>query len=207
MNGWPHIKSLKRLKRKRIATWVLVALLLAGAMSSMFFLRQNNLKMVELRNLVLQADEQQKDIAIAIEALNAHVFAHMNTDIVRPIELVHSYNTQAQAVLEAASRGSGRDIYAEATAACERQGVPPTTIAQCAANYALQNNPNIDPAEIKLPEKDQFIYSYAAPLWTPDAAGFSLLFTGVILLWLLIRLVEYVGVRLLVRRRAKKVFY
>lgn len=162
--------------------------------------------MVELRNLVLQADEQQGDIAGALERLNQHVFSHMNTEIVRPIELVHSYNVQAQAVLEKASRGSGRDIYAEATAACERQGIPPTTIAQCAANYALQNNPGIDPAAIKLPERDQFVYSFAAPFWTPDAAGISILLTIVVILWLLIRLIEYVGVRLLLKRRMRHTF-
>jgi hypothetical protein len=207
MNGWRQNKFLKRVPRKRIAIWQLLVLLVLGTLCSLFFLRQNNIKMVELRNLVLQADEQQGDISGAIKALNEHVFSHMNTEIVRPIELVHSYNLQAQAVLVAASKGSGRDVYAEATAACERQGVAPTTIAQCAANYALQNNPGIDPTAIKLPEKDQFTYSFAAPRWTPDIAGFSLLLTGIILLWFTARLVEYIGVRMLLRHRAKNAFY
>lgn len=206
MNGWQQRKFLTHWKRRSITTGQLTVLFLVLLLSSAFFLRQNNLRMVELRNLVLQADERQTDVAGAIKRLNQHVFRHMNTEIVRPIELVNSYNLQAQAVLKKASQGSGRDVYAEATAACERQGVLPTTIAQCAANYALQNNPGIDPAAIKLPEKDQFIYSFAAPLWTPDAAGISLLLTVVTALWLMIRLIEYVGVRLVLRRRLKRDF-
>jgi cytochrome c5 len=70
--------------------------------------------------------------------LNEHVFNHINTEIVRPIELVNGYNRAAQAVIEAANRGSGKDVYAQATAACERRGVPIASIAQCAAEYALE---------------------------------------------------------------------
>lgn len=206
MNGWQQKRFLKNWKRKRIATWQLVVLLILLLCSTAFFLRQNNVKMIELRNLVLQADEEQSDVAGALERLNAHVFSHMNTEIVRPIELVHTYNAQAKKVLEDATRGSGRDIYAEATAVCERQGVPPTVIAQCAANYALENNTSIDPANIKLPDKNQFTYSFAAPLWTPDMAGFSLLLSIVTVLWLLIRCIEYIGVRLVLKKRSEHNF-
>lgn len=206
MNGWQQQKFVTHWKRRRIATWQLVVALLIVLLSAAFFLRQNNVRMVELRNLVLQADEQQADVAGAIKELNEHVFSHMNTEIVRPIELVHSYNRQSQAVLEKASKGSGRDIYAEATAACERQGIPPTTIAQCAANYALNNNPGIDPAAVKLPEKDQFVYSFATPLWTPDAAGISLVLSAILILWLVARLIEYIGVRLLLKKRLRRHF-
>lgn len=207
MYGWNAKELLRRLRKRRVKLWHLFAAVFVLVLASLYLLRQNNLRMVELRNLVIQADEQQTDVAGALERLNEHVFHHMNTEIVRPIELVTSYNVQAQAILEKASKGSGRDIYAEATAACERQGIPPTTIAQCAANYAIENNQGIDPAEIQLPDKDQFVYSFATPLWTPDLAGFSVLLTVVAAAWLLLRLIEYSAVRMVLKKRAKKSFF
>ena len=162
--------------------------------------------MVALRNEVVAADEQGSGVAKAIEALNTHVFHHMNTEIVRPVELVNTYNKQARAAIEAANQSSGRDIYAEATRVCERRGVPLSSIAQCAADYAASNNPGTGPAQIKLPDKNRFIYTFASPRWTPDEAGFSILFTGVIALWLILRLIELLVVRLIIRRRLKNTF-
>lgn len=169
-------------------------------------MRQNNLKMVELRNAVVVADEQGGDTAGAIEALNQHVFRHMNTEIVRPIELVNAYNRQARIAIEAANRTSGRDIYAEATQVCERRGVPLASIAQCAADYAATNNPGVGPGQIKLPDKNRFTYTFATPRWTPDLAGFSVLITGVLLVWVILRVIEYILVRLIIRRRVKNNF-
>ena len=200
MNGWNQKKFLHHWRKKHIKTWQLTVALFIMVGLSVFSLRANNLKMVELRSNVVQADIKQTGLPQAIEALNYHVFHHMNTQIVRPVELVNTYNIQAQAAIEAASK-NGRDIYAEATAACERRGIPLTSIAQCAADYAVANNPNVDAQKIKLPDKNLFIYTFASPLWTPDLAGFSLLITGVVILWLTARLAEYLVVRLIVRRR------
>ena len=141
MNGRDQKQLLHRWYKKRIKNWQLIVIFLFCLLTSLFLMRQNNLKMIELRNLVIQADEQNGDVRGALKKLNYHVFHHINTEIVRPIELVHSYNREAQAVLQAANNGSHRDIYAEATRACERQGIPVTSIAQCAAEYAIKNNP------------------------------------------------------------------
>lgn len=162
--------------------------------------------MVELRNNVIVADEQDSGLAEAIRQLNHHVFHHMNTAIVRPVELVNTYNRQAKAAIEAANQSSGRDIYAEATQVCERRGVPLASIAQCAADYAASNNPGVGPQQIVLPDKNRFIYTFSSPRWTPDLAGFSLLFTGGILVWLIVRFGEFLLVRSIVRRRLKDTF-
>lgn len=206
MTGREEKQLLRHYKKLHIKTWQLVGLFFIFLILSTYFLRQNNLKMVELRNTVIVADEQALDVAAALEALNEHVFHHMNTTIVRPIELVHTYNRQAKTAIEAANQSRGRDIYAEATAACERRGVPTTSIAQCAANYALENNPGTTQQQINLPDKSRFTYTFATPKWTPDLAGFSVLITGVLLIWLLFRLIEYILVRLVIRRRLKNNF-
>jgi hypothetical protein len=206
MNGREQKQLLQHWRKKHIKTWQLVALFLACLISSLLLMRQNNLKMVELRNLVIQADEQGGDVSGALKKLNEHVFHHINTKIVRPIELVHSYNRQAQAAIEAANKGSGRDIYAEATAACERRGIPITSIAQCAAEYALANNPGVGPTKINLPDKNLFKYTFASPKWVPDAAGIMLLITGVVGLWLIARFAEYLAVHMIIRSRLKNDF-
>ena len=203
MNGWDHKHVVERWRKKRIRNWQLILLFILGILTSTLLLRQNKLKMIELRNAVIQADEQNGDVAGALKQLNEHVFNHINTEIVRPIELVHGYNRAAQAVIEAANRGSGKDVYAQATAACERRGVPIASIAQCAAEYALKNNATVDPTKIILPDKNLFTYSFSSPRWTPDAAGVAIVFTGVIGVWLLVRMIEYVAVRIVIRQRLR----
>lgn len=206
MNGWKEQKLVRHFRKVRVKTWQLLILALIFTGLSVYFLRQNNLTMIQLRSAVIAADEQGGDVSKSLLTLNDHVFHHMNTEIVRPIELVTTYNKQAQAAIEAANKSSGRDIYAEATAACERRGIPLTSVAQCAADYAAKNNPGVGPATINLPDKNRFTYTFATPFWTPDAAGISLAVTGVIILWCIARLFEYIMVRLIVRKRLRNNF-
>lgn len=206
MRGWRQHRLLKHWRKRHIKNWHILLLLVFLTMCTVYFLRQNNLTMDRLRNNVVQADETDGDIAGSIKALNEHVFKHMNTRIVRPIELVNTYNKQAQIAIEAASKSTGRDVYAEATANCERRGIPLSSIAQCAADYALANTEGSQGQKITLPDKNLFTYTFVSPKWTPDAAGVSLLLTGATLLWLVMRIVEYVLVRVIVRRRLKNQF-
>lgn len=77
--------------------------------------------MIKLRDAVVAADTKEGDVAGELEKLNDHVFHHMNTKIVRPIELVNTYNRQASAAIQAANQDSGTDLYAEGTAQCEKE--------------------------------------------------------------------------------------
>lgn len=159
--------------------------------------------MIQLREQVIVADKKGEGVDQALTELNTHIFKHMNTRVVRPIELVHTYNRQAQAVVEAAQKGSGRDIYAEATAACERRGIPLSSIAQCITNYANKNAPSVATKKIKLPDKSLFTYSFSSPRWTADFAGISVLLTVVLAVWTLLRITEYIAVRFIIRYRLK----
>lgn len=206
MKGWQPTQLWRKRPKQSIKTWYLILALGMSLLANVYLLRQNNLTMVALRNQVVWADETQTDVAGALTRLNQHVFNHMNTQLVRPVELVHTYNRQAQAAIEAAHRGSGRDVYAEAAAACERRGVPLTSIAQCAADYATANDPGVGPKQITLPDKNLFIYSFATPRWTADLAGLSLLVTGVIIIWLTGRGLASLIVWWVTRRRAKTSF-
>lgn len=206
MRGWKLHQKGRVWRRKKVHTsWLLLAFLLCAALS-IYFLRQNNLKMVELRSAVIAADKTGDGVEATLLALNEHIFSHMNTTTVRPIELVNTYNRQAQRIIEEANKGSGRDVYNEAAKACEQRGVPLTSIAQCAAEYASKNSPSVGPKQINLPDKNRFTYSFASPLWTPDVAGFFVALTGVLAVWLVVRLLEFITLRLLVRKRLKRGF-
>lgn len=203
MNRWINSKFIHSLKKRRVSLWQLVVLFIVLLFLSIVALRHNNLQMVARRAAVVEADRAGEGLPEAIEALNGYIFRHMNTQVVRPIELVSTYNRRAQVVIEAAQKGSGRDIYAEGTNACERRGIPLSSIARCIADYANSNTDSVSQQKIVLPEKSLFTYTYAAPLWTPDMAGFLLLLTVVVLLWLVARVVEIVVVRIVVRSRLK----
>jgi hypothetical protein len=203
MSGWPTKKFLKSIRKKHIKLWQLFLVTVILAISSVFLLRQNNLNMIELRSQVVEADKAGDGVNEALQNLNSYIFNHMNTQVVRPIELVNTYNRQAQAVIEASQRAGGRDIYAEGTAVCERRGIPLSSIAQCIAQYANDNSAGMSSRQIILPDKNLFIYSFASPVWTPDLAGILVLLTGVSLIWLSSRLVELLIVSLVVRHRLK----
>jgi len=203
MNGWFSTKVLHKLRHKRVKIWQLIVVFLLLLAGSVFTLRHNNLKMVELRSAVIEADVKGVGVSESIEELNSFIFNHMNTRVVRPIELVNTYNRQAEAVVQAAQKGSGRDIYAEGTAACERRGIPLSSIAQCIAQYASENASAVTAQKITLPDKNRFTYSFVSPVWTPDVAGFFTLSTVVVLAWLLVRIGEFIIVRLVVRHRLK----
>ena len=201
--------GVKRVKQKQshvVKTGYLLLFLPFTLFLSVYSLRQNNLEMVELRNIVIAADRTGKGLEGALVALNAHIFRHMNTTTVRPVELVYTYNRQAQAAIQLASGTKSSNTYQKAAAACEQRGIPLTSIAECAAEYALSHSKNSTPQKVALPDKSRFVYSFVSPRWTPDRAGWSILITGVIIVWLLVRLLEFILVRFAVRRQLRKPF-
>lgn len=203
MNGWRTNRFVRSVKSKHFKLWELLLLTLFFAICAVFFLRQNNLKMVELRNRVIVADKNGVGVEQALEDLNKYIFKHMNTQVVRPIELVNTYNRRAQAIIQASQSSQNRDVYAEGTLACERRGIPLSSIAQCIAQYANDNNPSTGSNQVILPDKNLFIYSFASPIWTPDLAGIFLVLTGLSFVWFGARLAEVVIVSLVVRNRLK----
>ena len=95
---------------------VAFALILSLPLSA-FFLRQNNLKMLELRDEVVRIDAQTGDleqIAPALDELRSYVLTHMNADLGdNGLQLPGAYNVAVeQARQRAEASGSvNRDIY------------------------------------------------------------------------------------------------
>lgn len=142
-----------------------------------FGLRQNNLRMLELRQAVFQADEAGEDIEEALRDLRKHVHGHMNTDLVSgenairpPIQLTHEYQRLRQAELERASEAN-ETVYQRAEDLCESR-YPSGQLqarAQCVETYITDNAAQPRPVP---PELYQF--DFASPRWSPDVAGWSL---------------------------------
>src|ERR1700709_495416 len=81
--------------------------LLIAALFGVIFvssMRHNNLKMIQLRDKVTQADQQNGDVETALRNLRGYVYAHMNTNlsagpnaIKPPIQLKYRYERLVQA--------------------------------------------------------------------------------------------------------------
>lgn len=181
---------------KRIKVWQLVILLIVFSVASVELLRQNNLNMIERRNLVKMADEQGDDeqTAQALASLQSYIYSHMNTSMGdRGVYLEHTYQrAYEQAVQEGMKDDSvSRNLYNSADEACQAvfnktYSFPAYT--QCVAEKLADQDSNDPLASVKTPSVDLYRYNFASPLWTPDIAGFVVLITFLIAGFLLARI-------------------
>lgn len=190
---------------RRVKVWQLLLLLVLLTSASAFFLRQNNLQMIELKNLVKQADEDNKDIDKALLNLQHYVANHMNTDLGDGVALQNSYERAYTAAVQAAANSSNPNaaIYTQVEAECQpvfkrTHSFPAYT--QCAHDKLSQLAPGQDAmASLKTPSPDLYRFNYASPLWSPDLAGITVVLTLLVLLMLISRLVTYITLRAILR--------
>src|SRR5665213_1496323 len=91
-------------KIRWVKPWYILVLLVITASVSVYSLRQNNLQMVKLREAVYVADKNNTDVSSALEALQAFVTTHMNTNLSSgpsapypPVQLEYTY-TRLQSI-------------------------------------------------------------------------------------------------------------
>ena len=148
------------------------------------FLRLNNVGMAERRESVLLADEQgqDEDMANRMYDLQRYVAAHMNTSTGQ-FDLTEQYKRDYQKALDAVTDDANPNgnINAQAEATC-RQRYPDyragTYLAyqQCFIDEISKYPPAPNPGDnFTPPAKELYRHSFAAPLWSPDFAGFSVL--------------------------------
>jgi hypothetical protein len=159
--------------------YFLAATLLLGTICLMS-LRSNNERMIELREAVYTADEQNGDVEGAIRALREHIYAHMNTglntgsnSIHPPIQLKYTYE-RAQAAQQAQLGPGNAALYHEAQMYCESQhaGASATELVACFESYASARGVQLAP----IPEA-LYKFDFISAKWSPDVAGLSLIFT------------------------------
>lgn len=172
---------------------IIIGLIISIALS-LFGLRSNNLKMIELRQAVYDADKADGDVETALINLRQFVFGHMNTDLRSsdnsepPIQLVYRFNRAIEAEqARVAALGSANQVYIDAQRHCENPSVSLMARAQCMQEYVTANGQGIP--HINIPPKEFYTFDFASPLWSPDLAGISLIFAAFFTLLLLIRLI------------------
>ena len=174
---------------RHINSWVIVALIVIFTGLAVYGLRQNNLRMVELRNNVLAVDQANGDRDAALRALGDHITNHMNTTLNRPVELVYSFNRAVEEARKDAEANTNSDIYRRAQNNCEISSIPLTARAQCIQDFVSENAaPGENPAPLELPSKDFYIYTWASPAWSPDLAGISILMALLLSFFLAVRI-------------------
>jgi hypothetical protein len=179
-------------KFKRYAiwpTWRLIFTSIFFLAAGLLFLRQNNITALEGYHQVIKADQNGGSVYEKLDQLQKFTFGHLNSNIGQPVQLVNTYNRDAQKVFEEAQArldaqdgsDSQRDVYLEAQKACEARGIPIAARAQCAADYALANNPGIESSklEVKLPDRSLYSFQFSSPRWAWDGAGISILLSAV----------------------------
>lgn len=173
---------------------LLIVIVLISGSVAVFALRANNQKMLDLKNAVYTADQNDGDVESALLALRNHVYSHMNSSLrpangssEPPIQLVNKFNRIVAAEqARVASLNNSAKVYAEAQARCEKASIPLTARAQCIQDYVSENGSGVQ--QLNLPPKEFYTFDFASPVWTPDVAGISLLVFVLALLLLTIRI-------------------
>lgn len=135
-------------------------------------LRYNNITAYNMRARLLERDAAGEQVRDEVEtALKEFVYTHMNTSM--NIVLEGAYQRARAEARIAADAAVDSSIYDEAAAACDRRGHLTTDNAQCVSEYVEQR---LGPApDTNLPQRNQFSYTFYAPIWTTDLPGLALL--------------------------------
>jgi preprotein translocase subunit SecF len=194
------MKKSKNIKNNKVATIVIVVIWAISILVFMGAYRQNNIRMIELREAVFIADKENGDVDSALRDLRQHVYGHMNTDLTGgseiairpPIQLKYRYE---QLVAQEKSRVEAKNesVYAEAERTCEAR-YPAGRLAdgrvQCVQDYVSINGV----VEQSIP-KELYQFDFVSPRWSPDLAGWSFILMIISLALIIFRL----GRKLLVR--------
>lgn len=145
--------------------------------------RQNNLKMIEYRDAVFKADEENKDLEKALRELRTFVYGHMNTDLTSsataikpPIQLKHQYERLMKSE-QARVDQANADLRKRAEAQCEQ--LFPVTANVTGREPCIQGILNEQGAKVQAIAKELYQFDFLSPRWTPDAAGISMVLAGI----------------------------
>lgn len=214
-----------RTKRRRFKIWWLVILLIPLGFLDATLLRNDHIRMTELRTAVLKADEEENDeeITRTLEELKNFVFSNMVINVVDdngeqritfgtgPFYLEHSYIRAANKALNEAEERLASDsnpngnVYAMASDTCRAQAIAngwtwdnPNYI-NCMVSE-IQKYPSADELQDKiiasLPSTELFRKNYASPIWAPSLTGFMVLITLVITVVIFISIIVWIFLRL-----------
>lgn len=178
---WTKVRAIRPL-------YFLVLAIISGLIC-IFALRANNEHMIQLRNVVYQADKNNGNVEQALQNLRSYVYGHMNTDLAAgpgavhpPIQLKYTYDRLVAAENKRIN-AVNTNIYTEAQHYCE--ALIPTGFSgryrvSCIDSYVTAHGAKAQPVP-----KNLYEFDFVAAKWSPDLAGWSLVAT---LLFILIAL-------------------
>lgn len=169
---WTRLRPLK--------TWYFFAAFLIMGTVCIFSLRQNYMRMTELRAAVYAADEKGGDVEGAMQEIRSYVGAHMNTNlessngVYPPIQLKHTYDRLVQAERDRVN-ATNSAVYTDAQNHCEK--LHPSSFSggprvPCIAEYVKEHGTSARAIPDAL-----YKFSFVTPRWSPDVAGWSIVAT------------------------------
>ncbi|MDO4508254.1 MAG: hypothetical protein Q4B65_02640 [Candidatus Saccharibacteria bacterium] len=217
-------EKLRGLRNVKIKTWQLLIILIPLLFLDATLLRIDHLKMVELRDKVIAADEVEDDEAIlaSIMELKEFVFSNIVINVVEengvqrvafgtgPFYLENSYIRAANKALEEAEANLASDanphgnIYALASQVCRPLAIQ-NGWAWDDANFIncmmgeIQKYPAAEDLQDKiiaaLPSTELYRKEFASPVWAPTLAGFAILITAITVLVVIVRMIWWIILR------------
>lgn len=190
-------------RRYRNLTFALILVGLLGSLTvGLLALRQNNLRMRELRTAVFEADQQNKsdeELEKALQALRQHVLTHMNANLkpvntdsgAPPIQLPYKYYRDTVELWSREIRTIDTGLLgylSQARQFCETENFVISERLNCLVDRTSEVD-GMPQARDFAPPIELYVFDFVSPQWTPDLAGISLvvffLFLGVLVLRLL----------------------
>jgi hypothetical protein len=177
-----------------IRPWYFLAIAVICFGLAVYGLRQNNLRMVELRQAVIAADESGGNVEKALTNLRNYVYNHMNTElsggqvaIHPPIQLKSRYE-RLMAQQQEKVEQTNEEVKAAAETICAERhpaGGFNSPRVECVQKYVQDNA-----AEAGDVPEELYKFDFASPRWTPDLAGISLVlgafFSALFVVWLVL---------------------
>lgn len=186
---------------------LLLGLAVLFGLTAVFALRANNQRMLELRETVFVADQNDGDIEGALRDLREHVHGHMNTNlsagenaIKPPIQLKYEYDRLVEKEKQKLS-SDNTNLYTEAQNHCEPlhpAGSLRGGRIECIQEYidthgeAVENFQPIDESLYK--------FDFASPEWSFDLAGWSIIFASLSLFVCVLLFAAEYGIKYLLNR-------
>jgi hypothetical protein len=159
--------------------------------------------MTTLRDQVYAADKSGQGVEPALQALRAYVGSHINTNLYSgkgvypPVQLKYTYDRLVKTEQDRVNAANA-NVYTDAQKYCEtldpnsfygRERVP------CIQQY-IKGHGTVTPQTI--PDA-LYKFDFVSPRWSPDMAGWTLVFSVVLLVLTIIRFLLGRLLRLLVK--------
>lgn len=207
----------------RIRNWKLALIAILLSFWSASIVHYDGLRMIELRDAVINADKSDDDEATnnALYELRSFVNRHIvitSTDRdglkryvlgTGPFYLENKYTRAANEAIARAKEEINQNsvenpngnIYAKVSEYCDNIGYdyPSQPYLECWVNE-LAKYPASDTMatseDVKVPSKELFRYDYASPLWYPCLSGWLIAVTALLLLIVFIRMIYWIIIRI-----------